>query len=383
MNVVQSITDEFQSKFYHNFFTSEAGLKELRLTAHGSHSVEDLLIADDMDRDLMHLWEFINYSHERLIHQHAQRKYPFSRQKMVYTPEYPPAKLGALELRKLPRAHRKSTSVPHNSFLMWERKRLRDFRNEYWREDAENLSKVESRDLRWILEVLKAALVGEALAFMVEEEKAPLYQSEASSALDIPPEMEWFNASAFDEDAARFIEQVVNDRYMNEQSPPVDVHHNDDNEEGLEGELSTSSPNKPLSPPSTPILRNVIMLTEPSPKFASIDMRAYISYLVATAGPKLILRLLRASREVGRSLMAHELESILAQWDEERMINNNTIEEDVSEVEADKTGQEEEKDGPPAQIRQRRRVERIWERDCKRGGWRNWEGWVSEYYIIG
>ncbi|KAK6343070.1 hypothetical protein TWF718_008446 [Orbilia javanica] len=370
--IVKDIADILQSDVYKTFLLSEEGRKQLRLTAHGNHEPEDLSHRDDVDRDLMHLWEFVNYSLDKIVRSEVPMYYPHREQKAYYDATMPFPLLSAADdaraeqLKKSISKLAKDSQFPHDQFLVWERKRLRDLRNEYWKEDTDNLSKVESKDMRWILEVVKAIFVGVVFKPFIEgpreknkailELKAKALRKASRNATPASP----------GDSQATEGEERRSDWLSNNQDWP--------------GASSTDA-----IPPSDAMTEDW-QAPPYSLTYTEQEVRAYVAYLVATGGMKLLLTVLKAAVAHDGVLTPETLEAVLAQWDESR--GNREVENDefMKGFDADKAREREMEKNPDksefAHLWKPTKVERIWERDCKRGGWSNWEGWVAEYYLI-
>ncbi|KAF3940328.1 hypothetical protein ABW19_dt0201349 [Dactylella cylindrospora] len=339
---VQDIADLLQSDIYMKFLLSEEGRKQLRLTAHGNHEPEDLSHKDDVDRDLMHLWEFVNYSVDKLVRTEVPMYYPYPDQKSYYDSSMPfpldsPSDDAKAEtLRKSVAKLAKDAQFPHDPFLVWERKRLRELRNEYWKEDTDNLSKVESKDMRWILEVIKAIFVGVIFKPFIEgpreknkailELKAKALRKASRNGTPLTPN------------------EAISDTVMSE-SDQISYSHT----------------------------------------YTEQEIRAYVSYLIAAGGMKLLLSIIRSATANNGTLTPEQFDSALSSWDKLRESIPVPV-EFTKGFDSDKAREEEKAKNPDkeefAYLWKPTRVERIWERDCKRGGWSNWEGWVAEYYLI-
>ncbi|KAF3276784.1 hypothetical protein TWF132_001846 [Orbilia oligospora] len=370
--VVKDIADILQSDVYKSFLLSEEGRKQLRLTAHGNHEPEDLSHRDDVDRDLMHLWEFVNYSLDKLVRSEVPMYYPNGEQKAYYDATMPFPLLSAADDAKAERLKKsisklaKDSHFPHDQFLVWERKRLRDLRNEYWKEDTDNLSKVESKDMRWILEVVKAIFVGVVFKPFIEgpREKSKAIMELKAKALR-KASRNATPASPRDSQAAEG-EEKQNCWLSNNQDWP--------------GASSTDS----LSPSDA--MSEEWQAPPYSLTYTEQEVRAYVAYLTATGGMKLLLTVLRAAVAHGGALTPERLEAVLTQWDTSRGNEEVDNSEFMREFDADRARERELEKNPDrsefAYLWKPTKVERIWERDCKRGGWSNWEGWVAEYYLI-
>ncbi|KAK6504386.1 hypothetical protein TWF506_002587 [Arthrobotrys conoides] len=370
--VVKDIADILQSDVYKAFLLSEEGRKQLRLTAHGNHEPEDLSHRDDVDRDLMHLWEFVNYSLDKLIRSEVPMYYPHGEQKAYYDATMPFPLLSAADdtkaeqLKKSISKLAKDTQFPHDQFLVWERKRLRDLRNEYWKEDTDNLSKVESKDMRWILEVVKAIFVGVVFKPFIEgpREKSKAIMELKAKALR-KASRNATPASPRDSQATEG-EEKRNDWLSNNQDWP--------------GASSTDA----LSPGDA--MSEDWQAPPYSLTYTEQEVRAYMAYLIANGGMKLLLTVLRAAVANDGVLTPEKLEDVLAKWDASRGNGEVDNSDFMKGFDADKARDRELEKNPDkfefAHLWKPTRVERIWERDCKRGGWSNWEGWVAEYYLI-
>lgn len=370
--IVKDIADILQSDAYKTFLLSEEGRKQLRLTAHGNHEPEDLSHRDDVDRDLMHLWEFVNYSLDKLVRSEVPMYYPHGEQKAYYDATMPFPLLSAEDDAKVEQLKKsilklaKDSQFPHDQFLVWERKRLRDLRNEYWKEDTDNLSKVESKDMRWILEVVKAIFVGVVFKPFIEgprEKNKAILELKAKAlrkaSRNATP------ASPGDSQASEG-EEKRNDWLSSNQDWP--------------GASSTDA----LSPGDA---MSEDWQTPPySLTYTEQEVRAYVAYLVATGGMKLLLMVLRAAVANDGVLTPERLEAVLTQWDTSRGNREVDNGDFMKGFDADKARERELEKNPDkpefAHLWKPTKVERIWERDCKRGGWSNWEGWVAEYYLI-
>ncbi|KAK6532726.1 hypothetical protein TWF281_006903 [Arthrobotrys megalospora] len=370
--IVKDIADILQSDTYKTFLLSEEGRKQLRLTAHGNHEPEDLSHRDDVDRDLMHLWEFVNYSVDKLIRSEVPMYYPYGEQKVYYDATMPFALLSATDdakaeqLKKSISKLAKDSQFPHDQFLVWERKRLRDLRNEYWKEDTDNLSKVESKDMRWILEVVKAVFVGVVFKPFIE---GPREKNKAILEL---------KAKALRKASRNATPSSPGDS----QTPEGEEKRNDwlTNNQDWPGASSSDA----LSPGDA---MSEDWQTPPfSLTYTEQEVRAYVAYLVATGGMKLLLAVLKAAVANGGVLTPEKLEAVLTHWDTSRGNGEVDNDEFMKGFDADKARDREKERNPDksefSYLWKPTKVERIWERDCKRGGWSNWEGWVAEYYLI-
>ncbi|KAK6505773.1 hypothetical protein TWF481_007665 [Arthrobotrys musiformis] len=370
--IVKDIADILQSDVYKTFLLSEEGRKQLRLTAHGNHEPEDLSHRDDVDRDLMHLWEFVNYSLDKLIRSEVPMYYPYGEQKAYYDATMPFALLSAADdataeqLKKSISKLAKDTQFPHDQFLVWERKRLRDLRNEYWKEDTDNLSKVESKDMRWILEVVKAIFVGVVFKPFIE---GPREKNKAILELKAK--------------ALRKASRTATPASPGDSQTPEGEEKRSDwllSNQDWPGASSTDA----LSPGD--VMSEEWQTPPYSLTYTEQEVRAYVAYLVATGGMKLLLTVLKAAVANGGALTPERLEAVLAQWDISR--GNGEVDniEFMKGFDAEKARERETERNPEksefAHLWKPTKVERIWERDCKRGGWSNWEGWVAEYYLI-
>ncbi|EWC44518.1 hypothetical protein DRE_06690 [Drechslerella stenobrocha 248] len=387
---VKDIADLLQSDVYMKFLLSDEGRKQLRLTAHGSHEPEDLCLRDDVDRDLMHLWEFINYSIDKLVRTEVPMYYPHADQKLYYDATRPfpllsPAHdVTADELKKLVTRIGKDGQFPHDQFLVWERRRLRDLRNEYWKEDTDNLSKVESKDMRWILEVVKAVFIGVVFKPLIEgpREKNKAIMELKAKALR--------KASKNGTPAAAAAANTPIDPPS--ASASVDASSSNPSSEERRNEWLLSTQDWPgASSTAADAVDPSISMSESwqtppySQTYTEQEVRAYVAYLVATGGMKLLLLLIRAATECDGVLTPSRLDEALAVWD--RMRGNGEVPAEYTQgFDADRARGKERARNPDKEefehLWKPTRIERIWERDCKRGGWSNWEGWVAEYYLI-
>ncbi|KAK6533676.1 hypothetical protein TWF694_002608 [Orbilia ellipsospora] len=374
---VKDLADLLQSEVYKKFLLSDEGRKQLRLTAHGSHEPEDLSHRDDVDRDLMHLWEFVNYSIDKLVRTEVPMYYPFLDQKSFYDASIPFPLLSptddikAESLKKTVTKLGKDGQFPHDQFLVWERKRLRDLRNEYWKEDTDNLSKVESKDMRWILEVIKAVFVGVVFKNFIE---GPREKNKAIMELKAK--------------ALRRASRNGTPMTPGESSAAASQGDTPTNEDRREDWLNTedwpgTNQESPLSPLDS---MSENWQTPPySHTYTEQEVRAYVAYLIATGGMKLLLAIIRAASANEGVLTPATLEQVLAEWDRRRR-HEEANAEYMSGFDADKARDNEKAKNPDKEefgyLWKPTRIERIWERDCKRGGWSNWEGWVAEYYLI-
>ncbi|KAK6335830.1 hypothetical protein TWF730_003205 [Orbilia blumenaviensis] len=370
--IVKDIADILQSDVYQSFLLTEEGRKQLRLTAHGSHEPEDLSHRDDVDRDLMHLWEFVNYSVDKLVRSEVPMYYPYGEQRAYYDATMPFPLLSATDdakaeqLKKRVSKLAKDSQFPHDQFLVWERKRLRDLRNEYWKEDTDNLSKVESKDMRWILEVVKAVFVGVVFKPFIE---GPREKNKAILELKAK--------------ALRKASRNATPASPGDSQPPEGDERRSDwllSNQDWPGASSTDA-----VPPSDVMSED--WQTPPySLTYTEQEVRAYVAYLVATGGMKLLLAVLRAASAHNGVLTPEKLEAVLARWDELRRNGEVDNEEFMKGFDADKAREREKEKNPEKSefehLWKPTKIERIWERDCKRGGWSNWEGWVAEYYLI-
>ncbi|KAK6336154.1 hypothetical protein TWF696_001720 [Orbilia brochopaga] len=397
---VKDIADLLQSGVYTKFLLSDEGRKQLRLTAHGSHEPEDLCHKDDVDRDLMHLWEFVNYSIDKLVRTEVPMYYPHTEQKVYYDATRPfpllsPADDNKAEaLRKTTTKPGKDGQFPHDQFLGWERKRLRDLRNEYWKEDTDNLSKVESKDIRWILEVVKAIFVGVIFKPFIEgpreknkaimELKAKALRKASRNGTPATPETPATPSDASSGSSTATAATPASTAATSTASTSTAAE--DRRNEWL---LSTqdwpgASPAADATSPDVSMSEN--WQTPPySQTYTEQEVRAYVAYLIATGGMKLLLHVIRAASAHDGVLTPQLLDGALEAWDSLRG-NEEPSAEYMQGFDADKARERERERHPDREefvhLWKPTRVERIWERDCKRGGWSNWEGWVAEYYLI-
>ncbi|EPS38134.1 hypothetical protein H072_8167 [Dactylellina haptotyla CBS 200.50] len=380
---VKDIADLIQSDTYKTFLRGEEGRKQLRLTAHGNHEPEDLSHRDDVDRDLMHLWEFVNYSIDKLVRTEVPMYYPYLDQKTFYDSTMPFPLLSPTDdakaegLKKPAPKLGKDGQFPHDQFLVWERKRLRDLRNEYWKEDTDNLSKVESKDMRWILEVIKTVFVGVVFKNFVEgpreknkammELKAKALRKASRNGTPATPGDSSSSAASTTpqaDNASSTSEERRNDWLDTENWPGS-------NQETAVSPLDSMSENWQTPPYSQ--------------TYTEQEIRAYVAYLIGTGGMKLLLAIIKAASANEGVLSPEMLDQVLADWDRRRL-NRDANPEHTKGFDADKARDAEQAKNPDKEefgyLWKPTRIERIWERDCKRGGWSNWEGWVAEYYLI-
>ncbi|KAJ6257508.1 hypothetical protein Dda_7293 [Drechslerella dactyloides] len=389
---VKDIADLLQSEVYTKFLQSDEGRKQLRLTAHGSHEPEDLCHKDDVDRDLMHLWEFVNYSIDKLVRTEVPMYYPNTEQKVYYDATRPfpllsPADDSKAEsLRKTVTKLGKDGQFPHDQFLVWERKRLRDLRNEYWKEDTDNLSKVESKDMRWILEVIKAIFVGVIFKQFIE---GPREKNKAIMELKAKA----LRKASRNSTPSTNTTPSTNSTTPSDASPAVPTPTTttaSPTEESRNAWLMSTqdwpgaSPTADAASPETAMSEN--WQTPPySQTYTEQEVRAYVAYLIATGGMKLLLAIMRAASANNGVLTPQRLDDVLEAWDQNRGNGEPSVEY-TRDFDADRAREKEREKNPEVDefghLWKPTRVERIWERDCKRGGWSNWEGWVAEYYLI-